>query len=143
MISIRPFAASSAAAILILLHVFETTLSSCDRVVDALFLTPPSKVVPYPSLRLSTADRLGVPYSGIALDAGKAASLPGFALSLDAHFGTLSEATFTKLQNKYCAWSDTKSKVKWDEKQEYTLLDFLPPIMQAVSGKYFQSTRSK
>lgn len=117
--------------------------SSLMLPVSALFITPPSKIVPYPSLRLTTADRLGVSYSGIAYDAGKAASLPGFALSLDAEFGKLSESSFNQLQSKYCVWSDTKSKVKWDKDQEYTLLDFLPPIMQAVSGKYFKSTRSK
>eukprot|EP00584_Thalassiosira_punctigera_P013266 CAMPEP_0172566186 /NCGR_PEP_ID=MMETSP1067-20121228/110929_1 /TAXON_ID=265564 ORGANISM="Thalassiosira punctigera, Strain Tpunct2005C2" /NCGR_SAMPLE_ID=MMETSP1067 /ASSEMBLY_ACC=CAM_ASM_000444 /LENGTH=411 /DNA_ID=CAMNT_0013357233 /DNA_START=11 /DNA_END=1246 /DNA_ORIENTATION=- len=140
MTSIRSFPASSgAAAIILLIH----GCARNDLSVHALFLTPPSRVVPYPSLRLTTADRLGVSYEGIAEDAGKAASLPGFALSLDAEFGTLPESTFEKLKSQYCAWSDTKSRVKWDEGREYTLLDFLPPIMQAVSGKHFQSTRSK
>mmetsp|Transcript_29101 Transcript_29101/g.60655 ORF Transcript_29101/g.60655 Transcript_29101/m.60655 type:complete len:416 (-) Transcript_29101:263-1510(-) len=135
--------ASSAAVAANKLLLFASTFFSCHRIAHALFLTPPSKVVPYPSLRLTTADRLGASYAGIAEDAGKAASLPGFALSLNAEFGTLSETTFNKLQTKYCSWSDTKSQVKWDEDREYTLLDFLPPIMQAVSGKHFQSTRSK
>mmetsp|Transcript_9240 Transcript_9240/g.21769 ORF Transcript_9240/g.21769 Transcript_9240/m.21769 type:complete len:351 (-) Transcript_9240:202-1254(-) len=118
-------------------------LNSSIFLADALFVTPPSKVVPYPSLRLSTADGLGVSYTGFALDAGHAASLPGFALSLNADFGTLSESQFDQLQARYCAWSDTKSKVRWVQDQEYTLLDFLPPIMQVVSGQYFQSTRSR
>lgn len=110
---------------------------------DALFVTPPSTIVPCPSLSLSTADALGVPYTGIAYDAGKAASLPSFALSLDAEFGTLSEINFDRLKSRYCAWSDTKSRVKWDARREYSLLDFLPPIMQAVSGRHFRSTRSR
>ncbi|KAL7526663.1 hypothetical protein ACHAWF_001865 [Thalassiosira exigua] len=111
--------------------------------VSALFVTPPSSKVPYPSLHLATADSLGATYTGFALDAGKAASLPGFALSLNADFGTLSESTFNKLRSAYCTWSDTKSRVIWEPDRSYTLLDFLPPIMQAVSGLHFRSTRSK
>ena len=111
--------------------------------VNALFVTPPSEVIPYPSLRLATADRIGATYAGIANDAGDAASLPGFALSLDAEFGALSESKFDELKRAYCIWSDTKSRVKWDADRRYTLLDFLPPIMQAVSGKHFRSTRSR
>ena len=127
---------NSASVIIILL-----TISIQD--VKSLFIVPPSKVIQYPSLSLSAADRLGISYKGVALDAGKAASLPGFALSLNAKFGILDEKTFNKLKSEYCAWSDTKSQVVWDADREYTLLDFLPPIMQAVNGKYFQSSRSK
>jgi hypothetical protein len=111
--------------------------------VDALFLRPPSVVKPYPSLQLATADRLSVPYRGIANDAGKAASLAGFALSLDAEFGALDKSTFLALQNAYCDWSETKSQVKWREGRRYTLLDFLPPLLQASSGLYFRSSRTK
>ena len=136
--SARPHWAWAAAA-----TVIGVLLNSSILFADGLFVTPPSKVVPYPSLRLTTADGLGVSYTGFALDAGKAASLPGFALSLNADFGTLSESQFDQLQARYCAWSDTKSKVRWVKDREYTLLDFLPPIMQAVSGQYFQSTRSR
>lgn len=119
-------------------------IASYCNVIFSLFITPPSKLVPYPSLTLATADRLGIPYEGIALDAGKAASLPGFALSLNAQFGTIKdEDTFNKLKSQYCIWSDNKSQVKWDANRNYTLLDFLPPIMQAVNGQYFQSTRTK
>lgn len=110
--------------------------------VDALFVLPPSKKIPYPDLKLATADRLGVPYKGFAYDAGKAASLPGFALSLNAEFGTLDNSTFNALKNTYCVWSETKSRVKWVEGLRYTLLDFLPPLMQAVSGLHFRSSRA-
>lgn len=108
----------------------------------ALFVEPPSVLKPYPSLKLGIADRLGVPYRGIAYDAGKAASLPGFALSLDADFGALDRSTFVTLQNTYCSWSETKSRVKWKEGRRYTLLDFLPPLLQAVSGLHFRSSRT-
>lgn len=108
----------------------------------ALFLRPPSVVRSYPSLRLPVADRLGVPYDGIAYDAGTAASLPGFALSLDAEFGTLDRRSFLSLKNAYGGWSETKSRVGWKEGRSYSLLDFLPPILQATSGLHFRSSRA-
>lgn len=114
-----------------------------DNVAAALFVQPPYAEKPFPSLRLATANRLGVPYKGIAQDAGKAASLPTFALSLNANFGPLdNQATFTALQKAYCGWSETKSRVTWEPGRSYTLLDFLPPIMQATSGLHFRSSRT-
>ncbi|CAB9523025.1 expressed unknown protein [Seminavis robusta] len=110
---------------------------------DALFVQPRYRVKSYPALKLAIADRLGIPYKSVAYDAGKQASLPSFALSLDAKFGALDEASFNALQKSYCAWSETKSKVKWKEGRKYRLLDFLPPLPQAVSGLYFQSSRTK
>lgn len=116
---------------LLLLLLLQSLASSA---VKALFVQPPFKVKPYPELKLAIADRLGVPYKGIAYDAGKAASLPGFALSLNAEFGALNESTFDALLKNYCVWSETKSRVKWKEGRKYTLLDFLPPLLQAVSA---------
>jgi hypothetical protein len=108
----------------------------------ALFVRPPSELRPYPDLHLATADRLGVPYNGLAVDAGKAASLPGFALSLNADFGPLDQNTFEALLKYYGVWSETKSRVTWKEGRTYTLLDFLPPLLQAVHGLHFQSSRT-
>ena len=118
-------------------------LTSVTVDVEALFLRPPSRKEPYPALKLATADLLRVPYQGIAYDAGEEASLPSFALSLDAEFGPLDTITFLGLQELYGSWSETKSRVKWIEGQSYTLLDFLPPLMQAVNGLYFKSSRQK
>ena len=118
-------------------------LLSLTIAAKALFVQPPFKVKPYPELKLAIADRLGTHYKGIAYDAGKAASLPGFALSLNAEFGALNESTFNALQKNYCNWSETKSRVKWKEGCQYTLLDFLPPLLQAVSGLHFRSSRKK
>ena len=112
------------------------------NVVVGIFVQPPSKLKPYPNLQLAIADRLGVSYRGIAYDAGKAASFAGFALSLNAEFGPLDKAMFEKLQTAYCSWSETKSKVLWKEGRNYTLLDFLPPLLQAVSGLHFRSVRT-
>ena len=121
---------------------FTILFSLCCR-SSCLFVQPPSTVKPYPALKLATADRLGIPYKSIACDAGKAASLPSFALTLNSEFGALDEKNFNRLKDAYCSWSETKSRVKWKEGREYTLLDFLPPLLQAVSGLYFQSSRTK
>ena len=112
MISFHSLRAAPSVAFIVLLNLHNIFFLISS--IDALFITPPSKIVPYPSLNLATADRLGISYyAGIAQDAGKAASLPGFALSLNAEFGTLSEKAFSQLQNKYCSWSDTKSQVSY------------------------------
>lgn len=111
---------------------------------QALFVRPPSHIEPFPALQLATADRLGARYRGIAYNAGRAASYPGFALTLDAVFENLDESTFLELQKAYCGWSATKSRVQWNnDKRTYTLLDFLPPLLQAVSGLHFQSSRTR
>lgn len=119
-------------------------LLSMTGTTNGLFMQPSYQKIPYPELTLTEADRLGIPYQSFACDAGKEASFPGFALSLNAKFGPLKdEATFQSLQKIYCRWSETKSRVKWKKGRSYTLLDFLPPLMQATSGLYFQSTRTK
>jgi hypothetical protein len=109
----------------------------------ALFYQPPYKVKPYPDLKLAAADRLGATYTSIAQDTGRAASFPGFALSLNAKFGRMSETTFQALQREYCGWSETKSRVTYSKDRQYTLIDFLPPVMQAVNSLHFQSSRTK
>jgi hypothetical protein len=118
-------------------------LFTSSAVSNALFVQPPYRIKSYPALKLSVADRLGVPYQSVAYDAGKAASFPGFALSLDAKFGELDEPSFNALQKAYCAWSETKSRVKWQAGRKYRLIDFLPPLLQAVSGLHFRSSRTK
>eukprot|EP00977_Amphora_coffeiformis_P000954 scaffold202_cov180-Amphora_coffeaeformis.AAC.6 len=111
--------------------------------IYSLFVQPPSKRQKYPDLTLATANRLGVPYQGVAWNAGKAASLPSFALSLNAEFGTLpNQATFDALMRAYSGWSETKPRVTWKPDRSYTLLDFLPPLLQACSGLHFQSSRT-
>lgn len=118
-------------------------LSLVLKSAKALFVRPPYSTIPYPQLQLNAADALGIPYKGIAYDAGKSASLPGFALSLNAEFGPIEESTFARLKSAYGSWSETKSKVVWKEGRSYTLLDFLPPLFQAVSGLHFRSSRTK
>lgn len=120
---------------------FATAALWSDAFVEALFVQPPFQVNPYP-LFLVEADRLGIPYRGIASDSGKAASNPGFSLSLNAEFGALDESTFNALQRVYCQWSETKSRVKWKKGRKYTFLDFLPPLLQATSGLHFRSSRT-
>ena len=111
--------------------------------IRSLFVQPPSKRKKYPDLTLATADGLGVPYQGVAWDAGKAASLPSFALSLNADFGILpDQPTFDALMRAYSGWSETKPRVMWKPDRSYTLLDFLPPLLQACSGLHFQSSRT-
>jgi len=47
------------------------------------------------------------------------------------------------LLRAYGGWSETKSRVEWKEGRAFTLLDFLPPLLQATSGLHFRSSRTK
>ncbi|KAL7490299.1 hypothetical protein ACHAW6_016076 [Cyclotella cf. meneghiniana] len=118
-----------------------TLLLSCCNCAFGLFLQPPFRTIKYP-LTLPLADQIGAKYQGIAYDAGNAASLPGFALTHNAEFEPMDEKTFDALLRAYCGWSETKSHVKWKIGMKYTLLDFLPPLMQATSGLHFRSSRN-
>lgn len=117
-------------------------LLSFQHLALGLFVQPPFHKIKYEQLTLALADKIGAKYAGVAYDAGKAASLPGFALSLNAEFQPMDENTFNDLQKAYCGWSETKSRVIWKEGARYTLLDFLPPLMQATSGLHFRSSRT-
>mmetsp|Transcript_27936 Transcript_27936/g.58548 ORF Transcript_27936/g.58548 Transcript_27936/m.58548 type:complete len:493 (+) Transcript_27936:302-1780(+) len=120
--------------------------------VDGLFVFPTTTVVrPYPRLQLKIVDELVVSkegggnnkisYEGFAYDAGSSASIPQFALSLDAKFTRpISKETFDKLLQKYCGWSETKSRVKYKPDKLYRFTDFLPPLMQATNGLHFKSS---
>lgn len=129
------------AQLALLLYIFASSLRN-PCAADALFVFPPTTVEPYPTLKLAVADNLGIKYKGRALNAGDAASLPSFALSLDAEFGRLSEFKFNKLKKAYSGWSDTKPKVIWEPDRNYYLMDFLPPLMQATNGCHFYSSRT-
>lgn len=88
------------------------------------------------ALRLARADRLGIPYEGLAHNCST--SPAAFALSLDADFfDSLSAAQFAALGAAYSSWSATKSRVTYSSGERYTLLDFLPPLMQTTSGLRF------
>jgi hypothetical protein len=85
---------------------------------------------------------LNIPYEGFAFNYTNAA-LDTFALSLDVDFfSTLTEAQFNKLKATYCSswWNiSSGSQVRYTPGQSYTLTDFLPPAMQALSGKHFHA----
>jgi hypothetical protein len=94
-------------------------------------------------IKLPGANSLGIKdYKGVACYASEAVSIRSFALSLDVDLAMLPYNTiFEKLCDKYSGWSKTKTRVKWNAIEHYILLDFLPPIIQTVSGKYWRTTR--
>jgi hypothetical protein len=65
-------------------------------------------------------------YLGVA-----SSQLKNFALSPDADFGRLTNSSFFSLRDAYSGWSKSRPAVIWDPNRNYTLLDFLPPVMQA------------
>ena len=108
-------------------------------VAGAAFVRPPAHEQSF-NLQLVMADRLGLGYAGIAHNSSSA-QLKNFALSLDAKFQPLNSSGFDALRAAYSGWSKSKPSVAFDAEGNYTLLDFLPPIMQAVSGFHFHTQR--
>ena len=56
-------------------------------------------------------------------------------LSFD--FGKLSQQDFMFLKNTYSGWSRSQSAVVYDRNKSYQLIDFLPPLIQALNGHRF------
>ena len=52
-------------------------------------------------------------------------------------FGQLSQTDFKKLQTIYGGWSHQKSRVTYHLQQSYQLIDFLPPLVQALNSHHF------
>ena len=106
-----------------------------------IFIDAPSTQQPH-ALRLARADARGLRYRGVAANSS-AATLSNFALSLDAVFEPVDEATFRALRRDYGGWSETASAVQWRRGEPFTLLDLLPPLFQATSGRHFRTGRRR
>ena len=52
-------------------------------------------------------------------------------------FGKLSLAEFNYLKNVYSGWSKTKTAVVYNSAKHYQLIDFLPPLIQALNNHRF------
>lgn len=80
-----------------------------------------------------------IPHEGLAYNFSQAV-LPVFSLSLDVDFGsTLSQEQFENLKSTYSGWSASKSQVQYKSGVRYTLIDFLPPLLQATSSLRFKA----
>ena len=56
---------------------------------------------------------------------------------LSFNFGKISEQDFIFLKNTYSGWSSQQTSVDYDRNKSYQLLDFLPPLIQALNGHRF------
>ena len=56
---------------------------------------------------------------------------------LSFQFGKLSEAEFNYLIDSYGGWSKSITAVTYNRDHNYQLIDFLPPIIQALDGHQF------
>ncbi len=62
---------------------------------------------------------------------------------LSFHFGKISESDFIFLKNTYSGWSQSQSSVSYDPNKSYQLVDFLPPLIQALNGHRFIPEETK
>ena len=65
------------------------------------------------------------------------APLPVWQNSLGFSFGQLSERQYAELRDRYGNWHAVKSAVGWEPQREYHLIDFLPPVIQALNRHQF------
>ncbi len=56
-------------------------------------------------------------------------------LSFD--FGKITKSDFIFLKNTYSGWSKSQTAVVYDPNRTYQLIDFLPPLIQALNGHRF------
>ena len=56
---------------------------------------------------------------------------------LSFHFGKISEQEFIALKNIYSGWSQSQTAVNYDHNKFYQMIDFLPPLIQALNGHRF------
>ena len=56
---------------------------------------------------------------------------------LSFHFGKISESDFISLKNIYSGWSRTQTAISYDPDKSYQLIDFLPPLIQALNAHRF------
>ena len=56
---------------------------------------------------------------------------------LSFHFGQISEQDFIFLKNTYSGWSQSQTSINYEPNKSYQLVDFLPPLIQALNGHRF------
>jgi hypothetical protein len=64
------------------------------------------------------------------------AQLPVWRSALSFEFGRLTRAQWRQLQQAYTVWQNRRL-APYDGQRHYTLMDFMPPLMQAVNGYQF------
>ena len=86
------------------------------------------------TLKLTEAE--GIPHQCLTIkDLSSPLEVWQSRLSFD--FGQLSQTDFNKLQTIYGRWSQQKSLVTYHPQQSYQLIDFLPPLVQALNSHRF------
>lgn len=66
------------------------------------------------------------------------ATLPVWQFTLDFEFGQLTKSQWQRLSDVYASWHQHRT-VPYDAHRSYTLLDFMPPLMQALNAHTFHA----
>ena len=86
------------------------------------------------NLQLSQAKR--IPHQ-CQITTDTSSPLPVWQDRLSFHFGKLSYRDFLYLKDTYSGWSKSQSAIIYDPNKSYQLIDFLPPLIQAVNNHKF------
>lgn len=81
----------------------------------------------------------GLPPGRCSKRIDRRATLPIWNTSLNFKFGQLSKEQLKLLLNAYSAWWGGTGDVPYDTSRQYSLMDFLPPPVQALQGSVFTS----
>jgi hypothetical protein len=65
------------------------------------------------------------------------ATLPVWRSALEFEFGQLTKTQWQQLQKAYAIWQ--KRPIFYDPQRHYTLMDFMPPLMQALNAHQFHA----
>lgn len=110
-------------------------LLSGPKIADAAF--HPTPVTEKESCQLQLAAAQGIPHKCWRLH-NPQAKLPVWRSALQFEFGQLSRSQWQNLHKAYGSWQNHRLP-PYDPKQHYTLMDFMPPLMQALNGHQFHS----
>ncbi|ELS01555.1 hypothetical protein Xen7305DRAFT_00012590 [Xenococcus sp. PCC 7305] len=88
------------------------------------------------SCSLQLASAKNIPHQCLA-KTDQSSPLEVWQQRLSFVFGKISEQDFILLKNTYSGWSDAKTAVSYDRDRSYQLVDFLPPLIQALNGHRF------
>ena len=73
----------------------------------------------------------------------QSSSLEVWQNRLSFYFGKISEQDFIFLKKTYSGWSKSQTSVVYNQHKSYQLVDFLPPLIQALNGHRFIPEETK
>ncbi len=114
-------------------HLFLIVLMSCTLPARGAFR--PMKILHKQPCDTTLTAASDIPHTCWRSEA-RQAKLPVWQFTLDFEFGQLTKPQWRKLLDVYASWHRHRT-VAYDPHRSYTLMDFMPPLMQALNAHQF------